>query len=58
MREKNLRKKVERYWNVGRKIRRDGPETDDAKFVMNITQAVQYLIEIKEHGNSASERAS
>jgi len=36
-----------------RKIWCYGPETDGANIVVDVTQAVQYLLEIKEHVNSA-----
>merc|ERR1712063_11139 len=44
--------------NAARKIWCWGPETDGANVVVDTTQAVQYLIEIKEHVNSAFQWAT
>jgi elongation factor 2 len=52
-RSKLLREKYEWDENAARKIWCWGPETDGANLVVDQTQAVQYLIEIKEHVNSA-----
>jgi len=52
-RSKLLREKFEWDENAARKIWCWGPETDGANVVVDQTQAVQYLIEIKEHVNSA-----
>merc|ERR1712137_798245 len=52
-RAKFLREKFEWDENAARKIWCWGPETDGANVVVDQTQAVQYLIEIKEHVNSA-----
>merc|ERR1719336_2850014 len=52
-RSKLLREKYEWDENAARKIWCWGPETDGANVVVDQTQAVQYLIEIKEHVNSA-----
>merc|ERR1712060_263227 len=52
-RARTLREKFD--WDEGsaRKIWCWGPETEGANVVVDTTQAVQYLIEIKEHVNSA-----
>merc|ERR1712203_677501 len=47
------REKFEWDENAARKIWCWGPETEGANVVVDTTQAVQYLIEIKEHVNSA-----
>lgn len=52
-RSKFLREKFDWDENAARKIWCWGPETDGANLVVDQTQAVQYLIEIKEHVNSA-----
>lgn len=52
-RAKLLREKYEWDDAAARKIWCWGPETDGANVVVDQTQAVQYLIEIKEHVNSA-----
>merc|ERR1719323_1714771 len=48
-----LREKFEWDENAARKIWCWGPETEGANLVVDQTSAVQYLIEIKEHVNSA-----
>jgi len=48
-----LREKYDWDENHARKIWCYGPETDGANLVVDDTTAVQYLIEIKEHVNSA-----
>merc|ERR1712238_481952 len=50
---KDLREKFDWDENAARKIWCWGPEADGANLVVDQTQAVQYLIEIKEHVNSA-----
>merc|ERR1712228_656700 len=52
-RAKLLREKFEWDDNQARKIWCRGPETDGANVVVDTTQGVQYLNEIKEHVNSA-----
>jgi len=52
-RARTLREKFDWDENAARKIWCWGPETDGANVVVDTTQAVQYLIEIKEHVNSA-----
>merc|ERR1711988_1944082 len=52
-RAKLYRDKFEWDENAARKIWCWGPETEGANVVVDTTQAVQYLIEIKEHVNSA-----
>merc|ERR1711884_417305 len=52
-RAKFLREKFEWDENAARKIWCWGPETDGANVVVDQTSAVQYLLEIKEHVNSA-----
>merc|ERR1712056_6606 len=52
-RSKFLREKFEWDENAARKIWCWGPETEGANVVVDCTQAVQYLLEIKEHVNSA-----
>jgi len=52
-RSKLMREKYGWDENAARKIWCWGPETDGANLVVDQTQAVQYLIEIKEHVNSA-----
>jgi len=44
--------------SAARKIWAWGPETDGANLVVDTTQAVQYLLEIKEHVNSAFQWAT
>merc|ERR1712190_496042 len=52
-RAKFMREKFDWDENAARKIWCWGPETEGANLVVDQTQAVQYLIEIKEHVNSA-----
>merc|ERR1712079_837734 len=52
-RAKLMREKFDWDENAARKIWCWGPETEGANLVVDQTQAVQYLIEIKEHVNSA-----
>merc|ERR1719163_1146743 len=52
-RVKILREKFEWDDNAARKIWCWGPETEGANLVVDKTQGVQYLLEIKEHINSA-----
>merc|ERR1719230_1496152 len=52
-RAKLLKEKFEWDDNSARKIWCWGPETDGANVVVDATQGVQYLLEIKEHVNSA-----
>merc|ERR1712050_517999 len=52
-RAKFLREKFEWDENAARKIWCWGPETEGANVVVDQTTAVQYLLEIKEHVNSA-----
>merc|ERR1712066_432751 len=52
-RARTLREKFEWDENTARKIWCWGPETEGANVVVDTTTAVQYLIEIKEHVNSA-----
>merc|ERR1712061_185833 len=52
-RAKLLRDQFEWDDNAARKIWCWGPETEGANVVVDTTQAVQYLLEIKEHVNSA-----
>merc|ERR1712194_958519 len=52
-RAKFLREKFEWKEDAARKIWCWGPETEGANLVVDQTSAVQYLIEIKEHVNSA-----
>merc|ERR1712117_104123 len=52
-RAKFMREKFEWDENAARKIWCWGPETEGANVVVDQTTAVQYLIEIKEHVNSA-----
>jgi len=52
-RAKLLKDKFEWDENAARKIWAWGPETDGPNLVVDVTQAVQYLLEIKEHVNSA-----
>merc|ERR1712160_113966 len=44
--------------NAARKIWAWGPETEGANVVVDVTQGVQYLLEIKEHVNSAFQWAA
>merc|ERR1719226_445795 len=57
-RAKMFRDKFEWDENAARKIWCWGPETDGANVVVDTTQAVQYLLEIKEHVNSAFQWAT
>jgi len=57
-RSKFLREKFEWDEAAARKIWCWGPETEGANIVVDQTQAVQYLIEIKEHVNSAFQWAT
>merc|ERR1712064_72427 len=57
-RAKILREKFEWSDDAARKIWGYGPETEGANMVVDQTQGVQYLIEIKEHVNSAFQWAS
>merc|ERR1712186_62229 len=52
-RARTFREKYDWDENAARKIWCWGPETEGANVVVDQTQAVQYLIEIKEHVNSA-----
>merc|ERR1719159_355781 len=52
-RAKLLKEKFEWDDNAARKIWCWGPDTDGANLVVDQTQGVQYLLEIKEHVNSA-----
>merc|ERR1711920_687983 len=52
-RSKFMREKFDWDENAARKIWCWGPETEGANVVVDQTQGVQYLIEIKEHVNSA-----
>jgi len=52
-RARTFREKYDWDENAARKIWCWGPETSGANVVVDQTQAVQYLIEIKEHVNSA-----
>jgi len=55
---KFMREKFEWDENAARKIWCWGPETEGANLVVDQTTGVQYLIEIKEHVNSAFQWAS
>jgi len=57
-RNKILKEKYDWDDNTTRKIWCYGPETDGANLVVDATQAVQYIIEIKEHVNSAFQWAT
>merc|ERR1712150_111303 len=57
-RAKLYREKFDWDENSARKIWSWGPETDGANVVVDATQGVQYLIEIKEHVNSAFQWAT
>merc|ERR1719254_445272 len=57
-RAKLFRDKFEWDENAARKIWCWGPETDGPNVVVDTTQAVQYLLEIKEHVTSAFQWAS
>merc|ERR1712217_896892 len=57
-RAKFMREKFDWDENAARKIWCWGPETEGANVVVDQTQAVQYLIEIKEHVNSAFQWAT
>merc|ERR1719323_1543447 len=57
-RARTLREKFDWDDNNARKIWCWGPETEGANVVVDTTQAVQYLIEIKEHVNSAFQWAT
>jgi len=52
-RSKLFREKFDWDENAARKIWAWGPETEGANLVVDVTQGVQYLLEIKEHVNSA-----
>merc|ERR1712226_706025 len=52
-RARTMREKFDWDENAARKIWCWGPETEGANVVVDMTQAIQYLIEIKEHVNSA-----
>jgi len=52
-RNKRFREKYDWDENACRKIWCYGPETDGANLVIDMTQGIQYLNEIKEHVNSA-----
>merc|ERR1719262_702094 len=52
-RAKRFRDTYEWDENAARKIWCWGPETEGANVVVDVTQAIQYLLEIKEHVNSA-----
>jgi len=57
-RSKLFKEKFDWDDNAARKIWAWGPETDGANLVVDTTQAVQYLLEIKEHVNSAFQWAT
>jgi elongation factor 2 len=57
-RAKLLKEKFDWDDNAARKIWAWGPETEGANVVVDVTQGVQYLLEIKEHVNSAFQWAS
>ncbi|KAL9139527.1 Eukaryotic elongation factor 2, partial [Amphidinium carterae] len=57
-RTKILREQFEWDENAARKIWCWGPETEGANMVVDQTQGVQYIIEIKEHVNSAFQWAT
>merc|ERR1712066_1157661 len=57
-RAKFMREKFDWDENAARKIWAWGPETEGANVVVDQTTAVQYLIEIKEHVNSAFQWAT
>merc|ERR1712125_302115 len=57
-RAKLMREKFDWDENAARKIWAWGPETEGANVVVDVTQGVQYLLEIKEHVNSAFQWAS
>merc|ERR1712135_138303 len=57
-RAKVLKEKFDWDENAARKIWCYGPETEGANVVVDATQGVQYLIEIKEHVNSAFQWAT
>ena len=57
-RAKVLTEKFDWDENAARKIWCYGPETEGANVVVDATQGVQYLIEIKEHVNSAFQWAT
>jgi len=52
-RTKLLKDKFDWDENAARRIWAWGPETEGANVVVDVTQGVQYLLEIKEHVNSA-----
>merc|ERR1719401_1136371 len=52
-RAKTLRDKYDMDENAARKIWAWGPETEGANIIVDVTQGVQYVGEIKEHVNSA-----
>merc|ERR1711881_323046 len=55
---RTLREKYDWDDNAARKIWCYGPETEGANVVVDQTQAVQYLLEIKDHVNSAFQWAT
>merc|ERR1711933_572104 len=57
-RAKLLKEKFDCDDNAARKIWCWGPETEGANVVVDVTQGVQYLLEIKEHVNSAFQWAT
>jgi len=57
-RAKLFREKFSWDDNAARKIWAWGPETEGANVVVDVTQGVQYLLEIKEHVNSAFQWAT
>merc|ERR1719333_444655 len=57
-RARTLREKYEWDEGAARKIWCWGPETEGANVVVDVTQAIQYLLEIKEHVNSAFQWAT
>merc|ERR1719215_2391312 len=57
-RTKLLKEKFDWDDNAALKIWAWGPETEGANVVVDVTQGVQYLLEIKEHVNSAFQWAS
>jgi len=57
-RTKILKEQFDWDENSARRIWAWGPETEGANVVVDVTQGVQYLLEIKEHVNSAFQWAS
>jgi elongation factor 2 len=57
-RAKMFREKYDWDEGAARKIWCWGPETEGANVVVDVTQAIQYLLEIKEHVNSAFQWAT